>query len=99
MEELIKEVTLQYNREAGVFHTRNRGGYSDASADLDEALKDFEAIARSELERENKNTPVKVVKDNPEIQIPCENCPEWETLKHNNYPWLIHCPTCGRALK
>ena len=50
MEELIKEITLQYNQETGVFHTRNRGGYSDASADLDDALKDFEAIARSEFE-------------------------------------------------
>ena len=52
MEELIKEITLQYNRETGAFHTRNRGGYSNASRTLDEALKDFEAIARSEFERE-----------------------------------------------
>lgn len=50
MEELIKEITLQYNRQTGAFHTRNRGGYSDASRTLDDALKDFEAIARSEFE-------------------------------------------------
>ena len=29
----------------------------------------------------------------------CENCPEWELLKHDKDPWLIHCPTCGRALE
>ena len=50
LEKLIKEITLQYNRETGEFHTQNRGGYSDPSVDLDEALKDFEAIARSEFE-------------------------------------------------
>ncbi len=29
---------------------------------------------------------------------PCENCPEWEALKHTTDPYLIHCPTCGRIL-
>ena len=55
MEEPIKEITLQYNRQTGAFHTRNRGGYSDASRTLDEALKDFEAIARSEFEEKDES--------------------------------------------
>ena len=29
----------------------------------------------------------------------CENCQEWERLKHDKDPWLIYCPTCGRKLK
>jgi hypothetical protein len=34
-----------------------------------------------------------------EFEESCENCPEWEILKHKNYPWLIYCPSCGRLLK
>ena len=29
---------------------------------------------------------------------PCENCLEWELLKHGQEPWIIYCPTCGRFL-
>lgn len=49
-------------------------------------------MAADKWNKRPPNTQIHMDKD------PCENCPEWERLKHDKDPWLIHCPTCGRAL-
>ena len=65
--------------------------------DQDRAWEIMAAMER--YKKAGKTIPVEWQEEYVFLTKPCDNCPEWENLKHTTDSYLIHCPTCGRILQ